>query len=231
MTGQTGAGFPTTGGVYQPVIQGGTAAFVTKFSSSGSLTWSTFVGGASYDYANGIAVDEFGNTYITGLSFSPAFPGAPPGGAQPTNRGGGDAFVAKLNFSGSGLLYFTFLGGTGYDQANAIAVDPTSGVAVVAGQTSSADLSTSPGAVQSANAGGWHGFVAKLNAAGSAFLYTTYLGGNRRDSIQGLAIDSAGNVYVAGTTDSSTFPVASAIQTSMQGNSTSLFSTSNTGAS
>jgi hypothetical protein len=229
VTGQTGAGFPTTAGVYQPVIQGGTAAFVTKFNASGSLTWSTFVGGTSFDYANGIAVDEFGNTYITGVSYSAMFPGAPPGGAQPVNRGNGDAFVAKLNFNGSGLLYFTFLGGSGYDQANTIGVDPISGMAVVAGQTLSADLSTSSGAVQSTNAGGYDGFVAKLNAAGSAFLFTTYLGGNRNDFIQGLAIDSAGNVYVTGDTDSNTFPVSSAIQTSMQGNSTSLFHSSNTG--
>ena len=230
VTGQTGAGFPTTAGVYQPVIQGGTAAFVTKFSASGSLTWSTFVGGTNFDYANGIAVDEFGNTYISGVSYSTAFPGAPPGGAQTTNRGNGDAFVAKLNFTGSGLLYFTFLGGSGHDQANTIGVDPISGIAIVAGQTLSADLSTSSGAVQSTNAGGYDGFVAKLNAAGSAFLYTTYLGGNRNDFIQGLAIDPAGDAYVTGFTDSNTFPVASAIQTSMKGNSTSLFHSSNTGA-
>jgi photosystem II stability/assembly factor-like uncharacterized protein len=213
------------------VIQGGSAAFVTKFGSGGSLTWSTFVGGTNYDYGNGIAVDKFGNTYITGVSYSSAFPNAPPGGAQPTNSGSGDAFVAKLNFNGSSLLYFTFLGGSGNDQANAISVDPISGIAVVAGQTLSTDLSTSPGAAQSTNAGGFDGFIAKLNAAGSAFLYITYLGGKRSDFIQGLAIDSAGNAYVAGTTDSNTFPVASAIQTSMQGNSSSLFHSSNTGAS
>jgi len=231
VTGQTGPGFPTTTGVYQPIIQGGTAAFVAKFSSSGSLTWSTFVGGTVFDYANGIAVDEFGNSYITGVSYSPAFPGAPPGGAQPANHGSGDAFIAKLNFNGSALLYFTFLGGSGYDQANAVAVDPISGVAVVAGQTSSTDLPTSSGAAQSANAGGQDGFVAKLNAAGSTFLYTTYLGGNRQDFIQGVAMDSADNAYVTGYTDSNTFPVSSAIQTSMQGNSTVLFYSSNTGAS
>jgi hypothetical protein len=230
VAGWASAGFPTTAKVYQPVTLGGGDAFVTKFSASGSLTWSTFMGNTNFDYANGIAVDEFGNTYVTGVSYSPTFPNAPPGGAQPVNRGNGDAFVAKLNFNGSGLLYFTFLGGTGYDQANAISVDPISGVAVVAGQTLSADLSTSAGAAQSTNAGGYDGFVAKLNAAGSAFVYTTYLGGNRNDFIQGLAIDPAGDAYVTGFTDSNTFPVASAIQTSMQGNSTSLFHSSNTGA-
>lgn len=230
VTGQTGAGFPTTAGVYQPVIQGGTAAFVTKFSPSGSLVWSTFVGGTTLEYANGIAVDEFENSYITGISYSLGFPGAPTGGAQPTNHGNGDAFVAKLNLNGSALLYFTFLGGSGYDQANAIAVDPISGVVVVAGQTASADLSTSSGAAQPANGGGQDGFVAKLNAAGSAFLYTTYLGGNRSDFIQGIAIDSVDNAYVTGYTDSSTFPVNSPIQTSIQGNSTVLFHSSNTGA-
>jgi hypothetical protein len=230
VTGQTGTGFPTTTGVYQPFIAGGGAAFVTKFSSSGSLTWSTFVHGDNFEYANGIAVDEFGNSYISGVSYSTAFPGAPPSGAQPTNHGNGDAFVAKLNFTGSALLYLTFLGGSRYDEADAIAVDPITGVAVVAGRTQSVDLSTSPGAVQSTNAGGQNGFVAKLNAAGSAFVYTTYLGGNRTDWMQGVAMDSAGNAYVTGYTDSNTFPVNSAIQTSMQGNSTALFHSSNTGA-
>ncbi len=84
--------------------------------------------------------------------------------------------------------------------------------------------------MQSANAGGQNGFVAKLNAAGSAFVYTTYLGGNRTDWVQGVAMDPAGNAYVTGYTDSNTFPVASAIQANMQGNSTSLFHSSDTGA-
>ena len=231
VTGQTGAGFPTTAGVYQPVIQGGTASFVTKFGSDATLNWSTFVGGTSFDYANGIAVDQFGNTYITGVSYSAALPGAPPAGAQPFNRGNGDAFVAKLNFNGSALLYFTFLGGSDYDQANAIAVDQTSGVAVIAGQTQSSDLPTTPGAVQPAAAGALDGFVAKLNAAGSTFVYATYLGGNRADVLNGVGIDPNGSAYVVGYTHSSTFPASVPIQSSIQGNSTSVFSSSNAGLS
>jgi len=230
VTGQATAGFPTTAGVYQSVSAGSDDAFVTKFSSSGALIWSTFVGGTNFDYANGIAVDEFGNSYIAGVTYSTSFPGVPPGGAQPTNMGNGDAFVAKLNFNASALIYFTFLGGSGTDTAQAIAVNPTSGIAVVAGSTTSADLPVSAGALQSTNAGGYDGFVAKLNAAGSAFLYTTYLGGNRRDILLGVAVDPSGNAYVAGYTDSNTFPTNAAIQPAIQGNSTSLFRTSDTGA-
>ena len=182
----------------------------------------SFVGGTSFDYAYGIAADEFGNSYITGAAYSASFPNAPPGGAQPVNRGNGDAFVAKLNFNGSALLYFTFLGGSGTDQAQGIAVDPISGIAVVTGSTTSTDLSVSAGALQSANAGGYDGFVAKLNAAGSAFLYTTYLGGNRRDILLSVAIDPSGNAYVAGYSDSNTFPTSAAIQPAVQGNSMSV---------
>ncbi len=231
VTGYASSGFPTTPGVYQTVNQGFVDAFVTKFSSSGTLLWSTLVGGANYDYASGIAADSFGNTYITGTAYSLSFPGAPPGGAQPANRGSGDAFVAKLNFNGSALLYFTFLGGSGNESSQAIAVNPISGVAVVAGQTNSVDLTVSSGAVQPTNAGGSDGFVAKLNAAGSAFLYTTYLGGNRNELMLGLAIDPAGSAYVTGYTDSNSFPTNAAIQPAMQGNSTSLFRSLNTGSS
>jgi hypothetical protein len=114
--------------------------------------------------------------------------------------------------------------------ANAIAVDPTSGEAYVVGETTSTDLPTSAGAVQSANAGGYDGFIARLNTDGTAFLYATYLGGNRNDFLQGLAVDPNGNAYVTGYTNSNTFPTNVPIQSAIQGNSTSLFATSNTGA-
>jgi hypothetical protein len=231
VTGYASLGFPTTAGVYETVNQGSADAFVTKFSPGGGLLWSTFIGGTNYDYASGIAADSFGNTYITGSTYSLSFPSAPLGGAQPANRGNGDAFVAKLNFNGSALIYFTFLGGSGTESTQGIAVGPTSGIAVIAGQTTSVDLTTSLGAVQSTNAGGFDGFVAKLNAAGSAFLYTTYLGGNRNDFIQGLAVDPSGNAYLTGYTDSNSFPTNAAIQSAMQGNSTSLFRSLNIGAS
>jgi Beta-propeller repeat/Putative binding domain, N-terminal len=231
VTGVAQAGFPTTAGVYEPVIVGLVASFVTKFNSSNSLVWSTFVGGTDSDHGTGIAVDEFGNSYIAGASYSNSFPGAPPGGAQPVNAGNGDAFVAKLNFTGSALLYFTFLGGSQFDQANAIAVNPVSGIAVVAGETTSADLTTSTGALQKTNAGAYDGFVAELNAAGSAFLYSTYLGGDRDDFINAVAMDPNGNAYIAGVTDSANFPISSPIQNGIQSNPTSLFQSLTTGAS
>ena len=227
--GYASTGFPTTAGVYQPAVQGGLDAFVTKFNTSGALVWSTAVGGASADYATGVAVDSFGNSYITGTTFSTSLAGVPPGAAQPVNHGNGDAFVAKLNFNGSALLYFTFLGGSGADAANAIAVNPTTGLAYVAGYTTSTDLVTSAGALQPTNAGGYDGFAANVNAAGSAFSYLTYLGGNRRDFLQAIAVDPQGNAYVSGYSNSNTLPTSAAIQSAIQGNSTSLFHTSDAG--
>src|SRR5216684_8149258 len=121
VTGLASTGFPSTGGAFQQFNQGSTDAFITKFTSNGSLVYSTLAGGTNYDLANGIAVDSAGNAYITGVTYSTSFPGAPTGGAQAANAGSGDAFVAKLNAVGSGLLYFTFLGGSGTDTAQAIA--------------------------------------------------------------------------------------------------------------
>ena len=229
LTGFASAGFPTTPHVYQVTSAGPPDAFVTKFSSSGTLVWSTFLGGLSTDYGFGIAVDQNENAYVTGVSYSPTFPGAPPGGAQTSNAGFGDAFVAKLKSDASGLSYFTFLGGSETDYAEAISVNPTTGIAVISGETNSINLPVTSGAFQKQLKGGENGFVAKLNPSGSVFSYATYLGGSRSDSLRGIALDAAGDAYVAGYTNSDRFPVSSAIQPGMQGNVTSLFQTTNAG--
>ena len=230
VTGYATSGFPTTPNAFQTVNQGGEDAFVTKFNSSGNLIYSTFLGGNSTDTASGVAADSAGNAYVTGFSYSPIFPGAPSGGAQPVNKGQGDVFVAKVLPDGSGLSYFTFFGGSYNDYGFGIGVD-NAGNAYVGGYTHSQDLPVSPGAIQPAPAGNYDGFVFKLNAAGSAVLYSTYLGGNRFDQITALTADSAGNVYLSGLTQSNVFPTSAAIQPVFPGNSTSLFATSNGGVS
>ncbi len=217
--------FSTTPGVIQ---SSSGSTFVTKFSPTGAIVYSTLLGG-NRTTGQAIAVDSTFNAYVTGYSYDSTFPGMPSGGAQNSNKGNGDAFVAKLNPNATALAYFTFLGGTAYDEGKAIAVD-TLGDAYIAGQTSSSGLATG-GAAYSSLTGVTNGFAAELNPSGSQFSYVTYLGGNRVDNIQGLALDGSGSVYLAGYTDSTGFPTGSALQSTLQGNGTSLFNTTNSAAS
>ena len=210
--------FPLTENGYQLVNNAagsGANAFVTKLNSTGTaLIYSTYLGGSDNDYANGIAVDSSGNAYVAGAAYSSNFP-VTPGALQTTSAGGINAFIAKLNPTGSALLYSTYLGGkantTDGDYANAIAVD-SSGDAYLTGRASSSTFPVTSGAYQTTNKNFALGnaFVAEINPAGSALLYATYLGGSRvgntGDSGNGIAIDSEGNAYVTGFTYSTTFP-------------------------
>lgn len=174
VTGYASGTFPTTAHAFQ---QSSGQNFVTKYTAAGAVVYSTLLGSTG-TRALAIAADSSGNAYVTGVSHDTTFPGAPTGGAQSANGGNGDAFVAKLNASGSALDYFTFLGGAQLDQGAAIAVDK-SGDAYITGQTSSTGLATT-GAAQTAFGGAVEGFAAELNPSGKQFLYVTYLGGDAR---------------------------------------------------
>ena len=219
--------FPTTSGVVNTTNQS-YDAFVTKYNSAGVVQYSTLLGGSDIDGAFAIAVDSTGAAYVTGLSLSSTFTGAPAGGAQTTNGGLGDVFVAKLSPDATSIAYFTFLGGTGSDEGNAIAVDSTFN-AYISGETDSTGLATT-GAAQTTLNGSSSGFVAKLNPTGSAFTYVTYMGGGRVDKLNGIVQDGSGNAYVTGQSDSNNFPTASAIQPTLAGNQVGLFSSSDSGA-
>jgi len=227
VTGYTDGPFPTSSGVFQSSNNGSSNVFVAKFSSTASESYATLVGGMGSDKGFAIAADTLGNAYVTGSSTSSAILNAPTGGAQTTNAGGGDTFVAKVNPNGTGLVYFTFLGGAAADQGNAIAVDLL-GDAYIAGSTASTGLATT-GVEQTSPGGGTDGFVAELNPLGTKFTFVTYLGGNRQDQINGLAIDGLGNIFVAGQTESSNFPVPSALEPSVPGTGVTLFQTTNSG--
>ena len=178
------------------------------------LVYSTYLGGSSDEFPRGFAVDASGNAYVTGSTLSTDFPTASP--IQASNAGGAsDTFVTKLNAAGSALVYSTYLGGTALDTARWIAID-SSGNAYVTGETRSTDFPTvSP--FQAANAGAADGFVTKLNAAGSALVYSTYLGGNSDDQPFIITVDASGNAYLAGRTNSTNFPTASPIQSTHAG--------------
>ena len=204
--------FPTKN-AFQPVYGGGGDAFVAKISPSGSaLIYSTYLGGSGNEPGGVIAVDSSGNAYVTGSTTSTDFPLLHPYQGHYTGDGG-NAFVAKLNPSGSALVYGTYLGGTQADQGAAIAVD-SSGSAYVAGSTSSQDFPLK-NPFQSAIAGGLHAFVTKFSPAGDSLVYSTYLGGSGIDAAEGIAIDSSGNAYLMGYTTSTNFPTANPIQPSL----------------
>lgn len=189
---------------------GDTDAFVTKLSASGSLIYSTYLGGSSTDGGEGIAVDTSENVYITGFTISPDFPAPIASAPFRSHAGDFDAFVTKLDPSGSSLIYSTYLGGNGYDRGYGIAVD-VSGNAYISGFTESIDFPTTASALSESNAGNADAFVTKLNASGSNLIYSTYLGGNRHDFGNGIAIDTSGNAYITGSTGSSDFPTVSAL--------------------
>ncbi len=213
VTGYTASpDFPTANPL-QTVSGGNGDVFVAKLNPAGSaLVYSTYLGGSNGEDARGIAVDSAGNAYVTGYTSSTDFPTAKP--LQPTSDGD-DAFVAKLNPTGSALLYSTYLGGNNTDVGNGIAVDSEQN-AYVTGYTYSSDFPTAH-PLQSVYGGNPDVFVAKLNPTGSVLLYSTYLGGSDYDLGFGIAVDSAGNAYVTGGTLSSNFPTANPLQTFSSG--------------
>src|SRR6516162_4007038 len=188
-------------------------AFVSKLNAAGSsLVYSTYLGGSDVDFGNHIAIDSSGNAYVTGQTYSSDFP-ITAGAFQTRLPNPQTGYVSKLNAAGSALIYSTYLGGSGLDQIFAIALD-SSGNAYVTGRTTSSNFPTTPDALQTTSGGSFDAFVSKLNAAGTALIYSTYLGGNQDDEAYGIALDASGNAYVEGLTFSSNFPItAGAFQT------------------
>ena len=210
--------FPTTAGAFQTANAGSADAFVTKLSPAGnSLAYSTYLGGGGGDLGYGMAVDTDGSAYVTGWTNSGNFP-TTPGALQTTLAGISDAFVTKLSPVGSALAYSTYLGGSGSEDGLGIAVDTTDR-AYITGDTNSTNFPTTVGAFRTTLAGTTDAFVTKLSPAGSALVYSTYLGGGNEDIGRGIAVDPAGSAYVTGPTHSTNFPTtAGALQTSYAGN-------------
>ena len=226
LTGLTTSGdLPTTPGAFQPG-PGGEAgyydSFVVKLNPDGSaLEYSTYLGGNGSDQGWGIAVDSTGHAYVAGQTESTNFPVTP--GAFQTNFR--RLFVTKLNPTGSGLIYGTYLGGTDHDLGFDLDID-SQGRAYVTGSTISADFPTTPNAFQPARSGYPDAYLAKLNAAGSALTYGTFWGGSRSETAFGVAADDLGHAYVAGSTSSPDFPISTgAFDTSYDGTASDAFVT------
>jgi hypothetical protein len=213
--GTSSTNFPAVNPL-QASLGGVQNAFVTKINAAGSaLVYSTYLGGSGDDLGYGIAVDGAGNAYVTGVTNSTDFPTTNP--MQASNGGGAfDAFVTKINAAGSAYVYSTYLGGSGDDIGNGIAVDGA-GNAYITGYTTSTNFPTINPLQPSYGGGIADAFVTKINAAGSALVHSTYLGGSGLDSGRGIAVDGSGNAYVTGSTGSTNFPILNALQASYGG--------------
>jgi hypothetical protein len=224
ITGETEVDLPTTPGAPQngnfPKINSmDYSVFVTKFNSTGTgLIYSTYIGGSSNDQGLSITLDPDNNAYVGGLTYSSDFP-VTSGAFQASNHSasGSNGFVAKLNSTGTQLLYATYLGGSNEDVVRTIAAD-ANGNAYVSGNTESSDFPVTPGALQSTNKTVnipfSTAFLTKVNSTGTALSYSTYVGGKCGETGQGIYVDALGFAYLAGFTCSSDFPTTpGAIQT------------------
>lgn len=204
VTGTTGStDFPVTPGAYQTALNGFQNIFLAKFSPDGNrLLYATYLGGSGSDGVSGLAIDSAGSAYLAGYAVSADFP-TTAHAFQPRHNGacngqaGGDAFVAKFSPDASSLAYSTLIGGSCAQTATAIAVDAR-GDAFVTGATVSGDFPVTKGVVQPTFGGSIDGFLSGLTPAGDALLLSTYLGGQNADIAAGVALDSSGNIFVAG---------------------------------
>lgn len=206
VTGRTSSSdFPRSAGCYDNVKNGSYEAFVTKVSADGSaLVYSTYLGSNGSDLGEEIAVDSAGFAYVSGWLGGSGFPTIA-GSYDTSYNGFADTFVTKLALNGNSLVYSTFVGGSNEDRPNGLALCPDGGIVVV-GQTLSTNFPTVAGSQDTSHNGNWDAFVTKLNAAGSALVYSTYLGGNVVDWAFGVAIAPDGAPIVTGGAQSATFP-------------------------
>jgi hypothetical protein len=215
VTGDTKSSDFPTNNVTSTFGGGSRDAFVVKLTARDTnLVYSRFLGGNGEDRGQGITVDSAGNAIVTGQTGSTDFPTT---NALQTNflGGGFDSFVTKLDASGSNLIFSTYIGGTGSDSALRIASDPGGNI-YLAGFTFSTNFPTH-NALFATNSGLEDIFVTKLDASGTNFVYSTYLGGNLNDEAWGIAVDTNGNAYVVGLTASANFPTTNALQSTLKG--------------
>lgn len=215
LTGDTrSSDFPTTSMGYDPTFNGAVDVFATKLSNDGTqLLLSTFLGGSDIERGNAIVLDDTGNVYLTGSVTSFDFPTTADAFDRTINSGGNfsDIFVAKLDSSGTALSFSTYIGGSVFENAVSIALDLQNNV-YLTGVTASLDFPTTTGVIQETlNSGGPipdlpDAYVTQLSSSGSQLIYSTYIGGTEWETGWSIAVDTSGNAFVAGATESSNFP-------------------------
>jgi hypothetical protein len=208
--------FPTTAGVLDPALggtPGSTDGFVTKFSPEGVPAYSTYLGGSANETVYGVAVDGQGEACVVGSTASPDLP-VPNAFQEHYGGDKADAFVLKLTSDGTGLVYGSYLGGSGRDDGYGIAVD-AAGSVYVTGRTFSPNFPIAR--PLQPPAGNYDAFLARVSPSGN-LAFSTYLGGVSQDSGYGVAVDPNGEMYVAGNTLSTTFPTLFPLQATLRGN-------------
>jgi uncharacterized membrane protein YdjX (TVP38/TMEM64 family) len=208
-----------TGSSLQPTYAGNSDGTLTEISAAGTaITYATYLGGSDSEDLRGLAFDSSGNVYVCGTTLSTSFPGVTGSSIQPSNAGSYDIYVTKLNSTATSITWSTFLGGSDYDLTSGLGVD-SSGNVYISGSTISTDFPVSS-AIQPTYGGNADALAVKINAAGTAVVWSTYLGGNDGDQSFGAAVDGSGNFYVTGFTASNDFigTSGSAIQPTYGGN-------------
>jgi uncharacterized repeat protein (TIGR01451 family) len=224
--------FPVTAGALSTTAGGQGDAFLAKLDATGStLLYSTYLGGSGSDEAIDMTADGSGNAYVTGMTTSPNFPIR--NAFQSTIGLDWDIFVSKINTTGAGLVYSTYVGGNWFDWGTSIAVD-AAGNAYVTGQTGSTNFPTTAGGFRRTISGTTDAYVIKLAATGSSLAYGTYLGGGtgrEEDLGTDVAVDASGNAYVTGSTESADFPLVNPLNSGFDGSSAFVTKLSPTGGS
>jgi hypothetical protein len=217
ITGHTAStNYPTTGDSYSQIYNGGGwDGFLTKFSSTGGeLTYSTYLGGIGEDYGFALTIDNSNNPYLTGPTWSGNFPISY--GAYDTDYNGGplDAYICKMNTTGSGLVYSTFIGGSLLDQSYSIDLDNANNAVITGITSSNNDFPVTIDAFDKTfnntitDTTSYDVFVSKVNSTGSQLLYSTYLGGIHDDESYALAVNQDNTIIVTGITNSIDFPAS-----------------------
>lgn len=211
ITGNTSsANLPVLGG-FQMALSGILDAFVVKFNSSGTRLWATFYGGTLNEEGHGIAADNAGNIIINGFTTSTNLPVL--GGFQMVSGGGSDALVVKFNAAGT-RVWASYYGGSGSEVGWGIEVDNSGNIAI-SGNTASTNFPVLAG-FQMTLSGTSDAFLVKFNAAGTR-IWATYYGGSTAENSYGVATDNSDNIIIAGTTNSTNFPVLSGFQMALSG--------------
>lgn len=227
VTGRSDTGFPVTSGSFQGSRVCSQDAFVLKLNSSGGVAYSGCLGGGSGDEGRAIVADSSGNAYVVGGTTSGSgASGFPLVNPLQQPAGFEEVFLAKINPTGSTLLFSTLLGGTQSDRGQGVALDSFNNIFVTGYAGSSNFPTLNPVQAATGAVGFDNAIVAKFKGDGSAMLWSTYLGGSTLDQARGIASDASGNVYITGITGSKNFPAVNALQSALgSGTSTQSFLT------